>query len=212
MADQEDRVERTWVFAGGQPAFDFDAVIREGHESELLICENPIEGGSPVHDHAVILPKRLELEAVVSDNPLPSGGATVFGSIGGRRSVTAYEMMVNLQESREVFTVLTGLRRYPNMMLKRLSADQDAVTAEVLSFRASLQEVRIVSTEIVKFPPRKPGKTARQAPKKTDGGEKKATDPTAEQRASLLSKLGDYVTGGKGGISLDSVLGGGASP
>lgn len=202
MADQEDKIDRTWIFTGGQPAFDFDAVLRESHESEISITENPIEGGSPVHDHAVILPKHLELEGIVSDNPMPSGGAAVFGD--GRRSVTAFEMMVNLQESREIFTVLTGLRRYPNMMLKKLSAATDAGSAEVLSFTASLQEVRIVNTEIVTVPPRKPGKTTRQAPKKTDGGEKKAAAPTAEQRQSLLLKLSQQIASGN--LSLDSVV------
>lgn len=206
MADDEERIERTWVFAGGQPAFDFDAVVREAHESEITITENPIEGGSPAHDHATVLPKRLELEGVVSDNPLPSGGATVFGSIGGRRSVTAFEMMVNLQESREVFTVLTGLKRYPSMMLKRIVASQDATTSEALSFTASLQQVRIVNTEIATFPPRKKGKTKRQADKKTDGGEKKAEPPTAQQRASLLAKAKEYFFAGSGDFSFQDVL------
>jgi hypothetical protein len=188
MAEQEDRIDRTWVFAGGQPAFDFDMISRESHESEISITENPIEGGSPAHDHAVILPKRLEIEGRVSDTPLPSGGAAVFGR-EGRRSVTAFEMMVNLQESREVFTVLTGLRRYTNMMLKNFRTVQDAGTAEVLDFTATLQEVRIVNTEIVTFPPRRPGKTKRQGDKKTDGGEKKATDATAAQQKATHRSL-----------------------
>lgn len=208
MADEEERIQRYWVFADGRPAFDFDVVVSEGHESKIQITENPIEGGSPVHDHAVILPKQVEIEGRVSDTPMPSGGSTVFGSIGGRRSVTAFEMMIGLQESREVFTVLTGLRRYPNMMLENLRTRQDAGTAEVLDFTATLREVKIVNTRIVDVPPRRPGKTARQAPKKTDGGEKKATEMTAQQRQSLLSKGLDWITGGSG-VSLDSVLPGG---
>jgi len=202
MAEEDDKLERTWVFSGGQPAFDFDAIIRESHESEISITENPIEGGSPAHDHAVILPKRLEIEGRVSDTPLPSGGAAVFA--GDRRSVTAFEMMVNLQESRKVFTVLTGLRRYTNMMLKILRTVQEAGTAEVLDFTATLQEVRIVNTEIVTFPPRRPGKTKRQADKKTDGGEKKAEAPKPVDRTSLLRKLSEYVSGGD--VDLGSVL------
>lgn len=193
MAD-EDRIERTWVFSGGQPSFAFDAVLRESHESEVSVTENPIEGGSPVHDHIILLPKRLELDIRVSDIPLDLS-PSVFSTIGGRRSVTAFEMLVNLQESREVFTVLTGLKRYPNMILKRINPVQDASTSEVLDFTASLQQVRIVNTQIVDVPPRRAGKTSRQAPKKTDGGEKKATAPTAEQRASLLRKGLAWVTG-----------------
>jgi hypothetical protein len=204
MADGEDKVERTWIFADGSPSFDFDAVVRESHESKITITENPIEGGSPTHDHIIILPKRYEMEGVISDNPMPSGGATVFGSIGGRRSVTGFEMMVNLQESGVPFTVLSGLKRYASMLLESIIVDQDASTAEVCAFRAQLMQVRIVNTQIVDVPPRRPGKTKRQAPKKTDGGEKKAEVPSEDQRKSLLLKLGQYVSSDK--FSLDSVL------
>lgn len=203
MADEPDKIERTWIFDGGQPAFDFDAVVRESHESEISITENPIEGGSPAHDHAVILPKRYEMEGRVSDSPMPSGGAAVFGT-EGRRSVTAFEMLIGLQESREVFTVLTGLKRYTNMMLKKITTVQDAGTAEVLDFTAQLQQVRIVNTEIVTFPPRRPGKTKKQGDKKTEGGEKKAEAPKPVDRASLLTKLKDYMSGGE--VDLGSVL------
>jgi hypothetical protein len=188
MADEEDKVELSWIFTGGQPKFEFDAVVRESHESEIEITEDPVEGGSPIHDHIIIKPKRYEMEGVISDNPMPSGGATVFGSIGGRRSVTGYEMMVNLQESGEPFTVLTGLKRYPNMLLEHIAVDQDASTAEVCAFRARLKQVRIVNTKIVDVPPRRPGKPKRQAPPKTDGGEKKAEAPTPDQLKSIAYK------------------------
>lgn len=188
MAD-DDQVDHIWIFGGGQPSFSFDAVLRESHESEARLTENPIEGGSPIHDHIILLPKRLEIDIRVSDIQMPSSeGTSPFNTIGGRRSVTAFDMLVNLQESKAIFTVVTGLKRYPNMVLLKINPVQDASTSEVLDFTASLQQANIRNTQIVDVPPRKPGKTSRQAPKKTDGGEKKAVAPTADERASLLTK------------------------
>ena len=43
--DWRAEVQRLWIFGDGQPAFDFDTVISEGHTSRLAIMENPVETG-----------------------------------------------------------------------------------------------------------------------------------------------------------------------
>ena len=44
-----------------------DAVIREGHTSDLRITDNPVESGAEVSDHAVLMPKTVTIEGVIVD-------------------------------------------------------------------------------------------------------------------------------------------------
>lgn len=215
MADQSQRV---WIIGGGQPSFQFDAVVRESHTSELQVTDNPVETGVVVSDHAFMLPAKLEIEACVGDvwlrmrdagkgtelkpvntdfawlTPAPGEGS------GASRSATAYQLMIGLQRSAEPFSVQTGLKLYQNMLITSLSADQDKDTSSSLCFRASLREILRVNTQTIVYPPRAPGKTARQAAPKATSGEKQGeqvTDP-AKAQTILKSLLGKDA-------SLDSV-------
>jgi hypothetical protein len=213
MAD----TQRIWIFGEGKPPFMFDGVIHESHSSELVTTENPLETGVPVTDHAYMMPDRLEIEGGVGDvwlnmrdpvveidhagNVTDSGFENVDvpwlrGDGGGdtsTRSQRAYQLMRGLQRSAEIFGVQTGLLFYPNMVLRTLTAEQDKDTSRVLFFRASLSEVIRFGTETVTFPPRKPGKTKRQASKKADNGEKKSTAVTEADKAmsAAFSAVGD---------------------
>lgn len=205
-------LERLWIFGPDDTAFDFDCVVREGITTELTVTDNPVETGVVVSDHAFMQPIRLEIEAVVSDNPLWNGRTStyvkdslvlkdgtprvdVFGD-GQRRSITAYEKIRNLQASAVPFTVVTGLARFPNMVIQSLAVEQDKDSSAVLSFRASLREVIIVSTQTVTYPPRADDKTKRQGSKKKTGGEKKTTDPGANGDSIMYGVTPDAVKAG----------------
>ena len=101
-----------------------DASIKEDHESNCELTENPIESGADVIDHVSMLPKKLSIEGVVSDSPVsyfeidPSTGkiSTNFNFFGtSSRSKDAYDTLIKLQESRTPFKVVTGLKVYDNM-------------------------------------------------------------------------------------------------
>lgn len=191
-------IDRVWILGGGQEDVVFDAVIREAHTSELEVTDNPVETGVMVSDHAFMRPKRLEIEADVSDNWLhgfdPQTGLAIpdpFFSSKASRSAAAWDILLGLQASAAPFSVQTGLKLYDNMVIETLACEQDAASAAILSFRATLREVIRVSTQTVTYPPRQPGKTNRQASKKVDAGQKK-TDPVTDpkQAQSLLYQAG----------------------
>lgn len=195
--DWRTSVQRVWIIPKGNEGagvedtigteiFAFDTIVREGHTSELEVTENPVETGVVVSDHAFMKPARLEIEGAVGDvwlygqdeigNPIDD----VFAS-SVSRSAVAFQKLLGLQRSAELFSVQTGLKLYPNMIVASLSADQDAETAAILLFRASLREVIRVSTRKVTFPPRKPQKPHRQGSKAVNGGEAKGT-PASDQQ------------------------------
>ncbi len=212
-------VKRVWIIGGGQPAFEFDSVLRESHTSELVVTENPIETGVAITDHGYMMADRLEIEAGIGDSWLgmratsvsvdPSGAVTAAGADnadfqwlqgngGGdasTRSQRALDLLRGLQRSMAVVSVQTGLRLYPNLILRTLTTEQDRDSADVLIFRATFSEPIFTSTETVTFPTRKTGKTARQASSKADHGEKstKTVDNPSAAFDILKGRFGDSI-------------------
>jgi hypothetical protein len=180
-------VVRVWILGGTTPDFAFDAVLKEQHVRESAITEEPVDTGVTLSDHKIKRPARLAIEGAVSAIAFDPGDA--FNSSTGRE-IKAWDLLTKLDDAAEPFIVQTGLQSYDNMMIATLSADQDAATGSALVFRAELQQVTIASTRTTTYPPRKPGKAARQGPKKVDGGQKDAGDVTQGKAKSALLSLG----------------------
>jgi hypothetical protein len=170
----------------------FDAVFKESHTAELEVTDNPVEGGVTVSDHAYMKPLMLTITAGVSDTPLAVKEDDLFASDSGR-SKRAFELICDLQRLAEPFAVQTGLKLYENIVCTRITADQDKDSSNALLFTAELREVIIVSTETVRYPPRKPGATARQASKTVERGTQQGKQPESEttkkQNRSFLRNI-----------------------
>lgn len=122
------------AFSSAIGPIPIDCIIRESPSSELDVTEIPIESGAKVTDHALVLPKKITLE------------------IGDSNGAATYAALVALQETREPFTVISGLTVIPNMLIKRINADRDAQYSNVLKGTVDLQEIVIVSTAYASDP------------------------------------------------------------
>jgi len=174
-------------------ALTFDAVIREAHTSELSVTDNPVETGVVLSDHAYMQPQRLTMEGAFSDTPMyqaeqPGGGVGVIvggagikpaADNGEKRSVNAWNVLTQLQAMAVPFDVQTGLKLYKNMVILRLSAEQDKESAGALFFTADLREVMFATSQTVTYPARAP----KRAQPKKKVVEKKAVEPTEVQTA-----------------------------
>ena len=116
------------LFSGLIGPIPVAVVMRENHRSSLEITENPIETGASVTDHAYIKPKSVTLE-------FADGNAAA-----------TYNALVRFQETRQPFTMVSGLYVYTNMLIKEITANRDVDTSRILDGRAELQEIIIVST------------------------------------------------------------------
>lgn len=173
----------------------FDAVFEESHDADLEITDNPVETGVVVSDHAFMTPLRVKIFAGVSDTPLTTSTDDPFASDAGR-SRRAFELLTELQKRAEPFDLQTGLKLYRNMLVKSLRTSQDKDTSGALIFAAELREVIIVNTQVVRYPPRKPGATKRQAGPKKEKGEQQGKEVTAQpKKKSLGKKLMDAIGG-----------------
>ncbi len=172
----------------------FDAVFEETHEADLEVTDNPVETGIVVSDHAFMKPLRVKISAGVSDTPLAAVTDDPFASDAGR-SRRAFELLTELQKRAEPFAMQTGLKLYENMVCTSIRTSQDKDSSGALLFTAELREVIIVNTETVKYQPRKPGATKRQAGPKKHKGEQQGKEVTSEAqkeklRGSLANALG----------------------
>ena len=172
----------------------FDAVFEETHEADLEVTDNPVETGVVVSDHAFMKPLRVKISAGVSDTPLAVVTDDPFASDAGR-SRRAFELLTELQKRAEPFDLQTGLKLYENMVCTSIRTSQDKDSSGALLFTAELREVIIVYTQVVTYPPRKPGATKRQAGPKKDKGEQQGKEVTSEAqkeklRGSLANALG----------------------
>lgn len=104
------------------------AILHEKTESTLEITEIPVESGADITDHAYLTPRKAILEVV------DRGGAIT------------YQALARLQQSREPFTLVTGLTILRNMLVKRIDTERDAANAYILRATVELQEIILVST------------------------------------------------------------------
>ena len=177
--------------------FVFDAVFEETHEADLEVTDNPVETGVVVSDHAFMKPLRVKISAGVSDTPLAAVTDDPFASDAGR-SRRAFELLTELQKRAEPFSLQTGLKLYENMVCTSIRTSQDKDSSGALLFDAELREVIIVYTQVVTYPPRKPGATKRQAGPKKDKGEQQGKEVTEKpKKQSLSKKLADAIGGKK---------------
>lgn len=119
-----------------------DAVLSETHRFASSITENPVENGSIYSDNVVLLPVVLEMECRISD---ATASFARFNYPG--RSNESYKDLVRLQTKREVFSVITGINIYQNMLFEELSIPRAAADGQSIRFSAVLKEILVVGDD-----------------------------------------------------------------
>ena len=118
-------------------------VAEEVMTDDLVITEHPIEQGAPISDHAYKRPSEVILRCAWSDCTAQQPGFVN----------QVYQELLDLQDSRRPFTVYTGKRVFPDMLIRSIGVQNDARYEFSLMVTARLQQVIIVSTSAVRVPP-----------------------------------------------------------
>lgn len=146
---------------GGLGGIVLDATVSEEHLTTCEVTKNPVEDGAQITDHVQIQPAKLTIEGVISDTPI---GFAIIGNIQNvirsvstlfgksSRSIDAYNRLLKLQNDRQPFKVITGLKQYSNMILSELSVPRTKDTGGAIHFRAVMEEIRIVASETTGSP------------------------------------------------------------
>lgn len=162
----------------------FDGFINVDINSELSISSNPVESGASVSDHAYINPARIDMTIKMSDVHQSFVSGQFEG--GWSRSVTAYEILRELQRNRVPVSVLTRLELFENMLISSIVANDNSDTYQSLDAKVSLVELPVARVKTVKIS---------EVPQTTGGtnlGTVNATNASEGEYQSALYQLGGY--------------------
>ena len=117
-------------------------VVSETHTDTLEITEHPVESGSNIADHAYLKPAQVKM-----DVGFAGGGAWPFDAIASMLTppgpAEIYQQLLDLQASRTPLDVVTGKRKYQNMLIQSMEVTTDNLKENVLRATLTLREVRI---------------------------------------------------------------------
>lgn len=212
--------ELNWILEDGQEqSILFDATARDSHESTATITEHPVEEGANISDHVRKDLDRVSLEVIVSNTPIVAPKDHTDGVVGDIKSVqltgpngenlaraqvlvfdgglgrvrSVYEELLDLMARGVRVTLITSLREYEGMAISAVSPVREAKTGDSLTAGVDLQQMIVVSSEIVAAP----------EPRETRGNrdQERGRENTEEDGAgrSLLAGAADGLAGFFGG-------------
>lgn len=126
--------------------FVADVTVREIHDDELGVSENPVEQGADITEHAFKKPARLRVLCAYSNSSPQADGDSNYVQ-------EAYENFLGLQANLQPFDVVTGKRLYTDMVIRLLHTETDEKTENALFLEVDLMQIIIVQTQAVSVPP-----------------------------------------------------------
>lgn len=149
-----------------------NVVISEQTSDVLTITKQPVQQGASITDHAYKEPTGFSTAILFRDNLTLS-----LSKI--------YQNLLDLQNSRIPFDIITPKRIYRNMLIATLSQTTDSKTENCLAITASFQEVIIVTVSTTQVP-RIKQKTPASTGKTEKAGKKSALLSLKEGIGGLL--------------------------
>ncbi|MCW7550545.1 hypothetical protein OO184_22090 [Photorhabdus sp. APURE] len=162
-------------------------VIAEKHTDALEITEHPVEIGAAVCDHAYKKPSEITMELGFAGGGslLDFVDTSKIGLSMGLSPKETYQKILDLQELREPFNVITGKRTYENMLIKAIEVTTDRHSENVLLCTLTLREVIITSTQKVQVAQKEVMKTGVS----TSAVENSGTKTLKPVNESVLSEI-----------------------
>lgn len=169
-------------------------VISEKHNDTLEITEHPVEVGAAISDHAYRRPSEVVMQVGFAGGGslLDFLDTTSIGLSAGLSPKETYQELLDLQNSRVPFDVVTGKRIYTNMLIRALEVTTDRTSENVLSAVLTLREVIITSTTTTQVAAKADMKMGANTSAVQNSGVKTPTP----KNESLLSRGVSFFTGG----------------
>ncbi len=167
----------------------FDGFMKVTVSSELQVTSNPVETGASVVDNAYVKPQEIQMTIKMSDclQSLVSGQFTG----GWSRSINAYNVLKKIQQDRIPVAVLCRLGLYNNMLLTKITANDDSETYRSLNCDVTLTEIPVARVKTVEI------SSASQQTINTEMGKLNALYTTDVQDRSILNMITGIETGSR---------------
>lgn len=169
-------------------------VISEKHSDTMEITEHPVEVGSAISDHAYRRPSEVVMQVGFAGGGslLDLLDTTSFGLSAGLSPREVYQNLLDIQNSRVPFDVVTGKRLYSNMLIRAMEVTTERSTENVLSAVLTLREVIITSTTTSQVA----AKADMKEGANTSAVQNSGVKTPVQKNESILSRLSGVVSGG----------------
>lgn len=178
-----------------------EAVVTGGraeHFAKEIAASGDIEVGAAVADHAYKKPSEVVMEVGFA-----GGGALLdfasnltATSLLGLSPQQTYQELLDLQESRIPFDVVTGKRLYSNMLIRALEVTTDKTTENVLSAVLTLREVLISRTQQITVADKTNMKEGASTSAVQNSGNKTTKPPDTSLLKSITGNVVSLLGGG----------------
>jgi hypothetical protein len=210
-------LEISWEPEDGTPTtIDFDCSVTERYEGAADVTEFPVERGANVTDHVRAQNESVTLEAIVTNTPVVVPTFGMEGATGSPQPLrldvagqtlqattlqfsqafdrvrAVDEALRALRDVGQVLTVRTGVREIADCVIARYQVERDAEKGNALHLTLELRRLRIVTTQRVQV--EQPA--LRSGHRSQNRGSQPATEPSPEDRRTILARLQDRGAGG----------------
>lgn len=155
-------------------SYVFDAVFRVLHRRTVHKTSHPVLTGANISDHVYIEPSRVTLEVGMSDAMSSFANGIWVGA--STKSISAWQILKNLQINKTLLTLTTRLDTYSNMVIMECNAPDENKTKFALRATIVLEELlsaSVASTTTSSARPHSSGATP--------GGTLNSTAPNSSQ-------------------------------
>jgi len=118
---------------------ELDATLEEQHEYNSEVTQYPIENGEKISDHVNLNPIRLTMRCFITQTPVQLLNVNTI--LGNDLIQTAFDKLVEIRNSKDVVTVVSGLKIYPDMIMS-FSIPRDTRTGQSLQFTAKFTQIK----------------------------------------------------------------------
>lgn len=192
-----------------------DATISESHTRTSSIPKNEVEDGTVIADNVVLQNERFEITGLISEAPfsrsdirdialqvqnqgfeilqdaIGSISSAVLNSSGPSiKRIVALKQLENFWGNKIPFTVLTGLKKYDNVLINEITIPVGVKDGGSLRFTVRCESIRVVESRTITVPE---GSTVPGAVNKQNVGKQTAdgaSDSESEQGSILFNAFG----------------------
>ena len=123
----------------------FDLLLSEDHNFDNTITEHPVEDGSIISDHIQNELENGNLTGLISNFSINTVG------LSSNRAQDAFELLVELWKSRQLFTITTIHRTYDNVGIVSMPISRDAESAESIIIQCNFRKVEVVKLQTLEL-------------------------------------------------------------
>lgn len=202
----------TLIKDGDKTIIACDCVTSENHQFLAEATQFEIEDGSDISDHVINRGKVLSIEGIVTDDPITIFDTGIitrtiasitpsllrsnvsFGLSGdaGKPSKEAFDQFEKIYDNKIPVIIITGLKKYDNMIMEELNVPRTSETVRALKFTASFRQLNLVSAVLEAAPSTKQDVELGAQTKKNIG--KQGVNTVVENRnESWLHAFKDFV-------------------